>query len=283
MKLLLVKHKKEFYTDKVDGYIVPLAGFSVSFPVKYNLEEVEELVHTGKEVFVVINKNITNDEILDLENVLHKLVNINVAGVLFYDLSVLSIVRRCDLKLPLIWSQTHMVTNYNTVQYYYEKGVEGALLSNEITLDEMLEIKKRVDSKIFANIVFQPVVSFSKRHLIDNYYRSLGREKCENRILIHEKVSRQDYLVTEEDEGTTFISSKIVNGTKPLLSMIDSGFDYGIIDIREGFSDKELFELIDSVKFVIAGDRSNERLRKIGSLLGNNTGFFYRKTIYKVK
>lgn len=283
MKLLLVKHKKGFYTDRVDGYIVLLQGFSVSFPVKYNLEEVEELVNSGKEIFVVINKNITNDEISNLEEVLQKLVNIKVAGVLFYDLSVLSIVRRLGLDLPLIWNQTHMVTNYNTVQYYYGKGVEGALLSNEITLEEMIEIKKSVDSKIFANVVFQPVVSFSKRHLIDNYYHSLGHEKCKNNILVHEKISGQDYVVTEEEAGTTFVSSKVVNGTKPLLSMIDSNFDYGIIDIRKGLSDDELLELIKDVKFIMNGDRSDDRLRKIGIQLGNNTGFFYRKTIYKVK
>jgi len=283
VKLLLVKHKKDFYSDNVNGYIVPLKGFSVSYPVKYSLEEVEELANSDKEIFVVVNKNITNSEIPLLEETLKKLSNIKISGVLFYDLSVLSINRRLDLKLPLVWNQTHMVTNYNTVQYYYNKGVPGALFSNEITLEEMLEIKKRVDSKILVNVVFQPVVSFSKRHLIENYYRSSERKKQQDNILVHEKISEQDYIVTEEEEGTTFVSSSIVNGTRPLLSMIDSKFDYGIIDIRENLKEDGILQLIDNVNCILNGDTSEEILQKIESQIGNHTGFFYKKTIYKVK
>ena len=52
MKLLLVKHKRDFYPDNVDGYIVALDGFSVSYPVKYSLDEIEKMVESGKEIFV---------------------------------------------------------------------------------------------------------------------------------------------------------------------------------------------------------------------------------------
>lgn len=283
MKLLLVKHKRDFCPDDVDGYIVALDGFSVSYPTKYSLDEIEDLTKSGKEIFVVINKNIVNGEIPRLEEVLKRLSSIKVSGILFYDLSVLSINRRLNLNLPLVWNQTHMVTNYNTVQYYYEKGAQSALLSNEITLEEMLEIKKRVNSKLLVNIIFQPVVSFSKRHLVENYYLSSGRKKLEDNISVHEKISGQDYIVSEEENGTTFVSSSVVNGTRPLLSMLDSHFDYGIIDIRDKFSKDDLLNIIRDVRAIIEGDKSEERLQKIESQIGSNTGFFYKKTIYKVK
>lgn len=280
MKLLLMEQNKKKFNEKVDGYILPLEDFSVSYKVKYSLEEIEGLVKdTKKEIFVLINKNIENFEISALEKVLCRLSELNVDGVFFYDLAVLSIVRRLGLSLGLIWSQTHMVTNYNTINYYYEKGAKGAHLSNEITLDEMIEIKKKVKSKIFADVIYQPVVSFSKRHLVENYYKSRGKDMSPKSILVNEKISNQEYLVNEEENGTTFVSLSVVNGTRMLESMIDAGIEYGIIDVRT--IDEELF--LDDVLEVLSGNFNEDLLLALEKKIGSNTGFFRKKTIYKVK
>ena len=68
----------------------------------------------------------------------------------FYDLSVLSMRDRLHLKTPLIWSQEHMTTNYNTCNYYYEKGCEYVYLSSEITEEEIKEIKEKSPIKIMS-------------------------------------------------------------------------------------------------------------------------------------
>ena len=69
-------------------------------------------------MFVAINKNIFNDDLKDLENNLIELSKLNIKGILFYDLSILSIVKRLDLKLDLVYNQGHLVTNYNIVEFY---------------------------------------------------------------------------------------------------------------------------------------------------------------------
>ena len=51
-----------------------------------------------------------NNDLKQLEDVLIKLSNFNIAGVLYYDISVLSIVKRLKLNIHLVWSQEHLTT-----------------------------------------------------------------------------------------------------------------------------------------------------------------------------
>ncbi len=278
MKLLIVKHDKNYFNEYVDGYILPLENFSVSYSTQYSLKEIKDIA-LKKEVFVLINKNITNSEVPLLEEILKKLSNTSVSGILFYDLSVLSIVRRCNLSLNLVWNQTHMVTNYNTINYYYEKGVRGAFLSNEITLEEMLQIKEKTESLIFANIIYRPIVSFSKRHLVQNYYKSFSEEKFENPISVCEEVSGQEYLISEESDGTTIILSSVVNGSFPLVSMVEKNFDYGVIDFKTGDMDF----IVSRIFEIMRGNCNQKIFDELEEKIGNYTGFFYKKTYYKVK
>jgi len=281
MKLLVIPKNKECFLQEVDGYILPLKDFSVSYEDSFDLREISEIVQTGKEVFVVINKNIFNHEIKLLEEILYALEKVGPTGVFFYDLSVLSIVKRLSLKISLVWNQTHMVTNYNTINYYLSKGVKGALLANEITLDEMVEIRKKTDAKLFVNIIYRPIMSFTRRSLIHNFYKSSGIDSNANKLVIHEKISGDDFLLKEEKDGTTFFHGRIVNGLSALPVWIENNFDYGIIDLanlEDGVGElclKTVRSIIDGEKFV---DTAN-----ISSKIGDYTGFLYKKTIYRVK
>ncbi len=282
MKLLIIPKEKGKYSELADGYILPLESFSVGYELKYSIEEIQQALKNNREVFVVLNKNIFNHEIEDLQKTLIILNEMNVSGVLFYDLSVLSIVRRLHLSLALIWNQTHMVTNYNTINYYFSKGVKGALLSNEITLEEMLEIRQMTKSLLFANIIYRPIMSFSRRHLIHNYYKSSDLEDLSSNLLIHEKVSGEDLLVQEGDEGTVFFSKKIVNGLTALPNMIQNDFHYGIVDLSS-LSEESGIVCLSAVRKILDGNGSEEDISRVSKLIGTYTGFLYKKTIYKVK
>lgn len=278
MKLLMMKNQKDFEDDRLDGYILPLANFSVSYPVKYHLDEICALAQK-KEVFVLLNKPISNQDITSLEEVLKQLDQSPVKGVFFYDLSVLSIVQRLHLSLPLIWNQTHMVTNYNTIRYYQQQGAAGAVLANELTLSEMFEIRQNTTATLFANIVYQPVVSFSKRHLITNYFQSFQQTKKKEELTVQEPKSHQTYQVLEEEDGTTFVYAPVINGSRPCLSMMEAGFDYGIIDVRK----KDPSIIIHCLSSILKGNHDAKIFSELDEAIGKNTGFFYRKSIYKVK
>ena len=118
MKVLVELNNNDIdkYKDHIDGIVLGLKDFSVFNHISYTKEEIKEISDKYDfEVFVKIDKNIFNDEIEELSNCLVYLNELNIKGVFFYDLALLEIKRQLDLDIDLIWSQTHMVTNYRTV------------------------------------------------------------------------------------------------------------------------------------------------------------------------
>ena len=203
-----------------DSFVLPILGFAVDYNNYFTLEEIEAILSkTDKEIFVVINKMISNKDIKDLETLMLKLDKVGIAGIFFYDMAVLEIKRRLNLNVDLVWNNTHMVTNYYTCNCYYDLGVKYAYLSNEITIDEILELNKKSNTQNIFMLLGYPVVSFSKRRLVSN---------CGFRenIIINEPVSKQKYMVKENSDGTTFKYDSIRNNASCLEKIVDSGLDY---------------------------------------------------------
>jgi collagenase-like PrtC family protease len=231
------------------------------------------------EVFIKINKNLENDDIEDIKNILIELDNIGVSGVFFYDLAILELKRELNLKLDLVWNQTHMVNNFETCNYYHSKGCKYALLGKEITLDEIKEIIEKSNITCMVEVVSRPSVAFSKRSLVTNYYKDMGKEE-KHEILIHEKVSDDDYRVVENDLGTTFFLNTITNGTSIIKDLFDTGCPY--IIFRE-YGIDNFSELIDDTMNYINNKCSDSGYIEKYKKLGDSTNFFFKKTIYKVK
>lgn len=282
MKVLTILKSKEDLNIVDTGIIVGLNKFSTNYNVSITLEEIKEL-SLIRDVFVVINKVIFNEEIEDLRHNLTELSKMNIKGILFYDLSVIQINKMDNLNLNLIWNQTHMVTNYNTCNFYYKNGVKGCLLANELTIDEMCEIKNKTDLEIFANVIFKPIMSHSRRSLLTNYFKSIGKTKEDRKYIINEKISKMNYIVKEDETGTSIIYGNIINGIEPLYKMMDNSFNYIIID-KTYLTDEEYNHGLDLVNKVINKSIDKEEVIELANkYFGSDTGFFYKKTIYKVK
>lgn len=277
MKITIIPDTKEDInlSKNYDAIIVGLEHFSVHSGLSLTLLEIKTLLTElqNKEVFISINKNIFNKELESLEEILKELAKTSIAGVLFYDQAIMQIIKKNSLELPLVWNQTHMVTNYQTVNYYYERGVEFSYLAPEITLEEMFEIKEKTKAKLFANLFGRAVMSYSRRHLVDNFFKSLDK-KGNKRIEVEDKDGK--YILEDSYDGTVFMSDKIINGS----CILDTDFDYAVIR-KDGLSDGLFIKLIEySKKYLETKDKSI--LETIEKLIGNDSGFYFKKTIFKV-
>ena len=277
MKLLGVIRDNNFleYLDNgLDGIILPLENFSVDYFKYYSISDIKEYKNsTDKLLYVVINKMIFNNELDDLLNVLKELESIKVDGVFFYDLAVLNLVRENNLSINLIYNGTHMVTNSDTINLYYDLGVKGSYLSNEITKDEVLNIRGNTKSDLFILLLGNPVVAMSRRSLLTSYFTNKNKSK-DAIITIKEPKSGQEFLVKEDKNGTTFFYNRRLNLSNVYKELEDVGINYGVIE-QGDYSSYEYKELINA--FV------NFNKQKIDELAGHNRGFLYRETIYKVK
>ena len=260
------------------AHLFGIEGLSIS---DNNITIEQFLEMDDKKVFISLDKNMFNGDLPFLEEVLLKLSKESIKGVFYYDVSVLSIVKRLGLNINLIWAGDFLTTNYKTIDFYKKDGVNGLFISNLLTLDEVCEIIKKVQVKTFVNIFGYQLVSISKRHLISNYFDYIDED---DDINIHTMIEREKKYKTKECEyGTKIYSNYVLNGIKYLKELKDAGVDYIILNDFE--IDKEVFSKVLSIyeKALTFEYDLNILDRKINSLIETDTGFFDKKTIYRVK
>lgn len=273
MKLLIIPTSiniKKY--ENASAFLFGLKDFSYTTPISITLKNLKKIKQkTNKEIFVKIDKNIFNKDIENLKKTLLELEKLNINGIFFYDLSVLSLSKKLNLKTPLIWNQNFFVTNYKTCNHYEAQGVYGAVISSEITLQEILEIRKNTNFKLFVNIFGYQMMAFSKRKLITNYFKYLKKKNYKRNNYIIEKDKK--FLIKETKEGTMILSDKILNGLKYKNELEKSKIDYLILD-QTMIKDKDFKKVLQAIK-------NNKDINNI--IPNTDTLFLDKKTIYKVK
>ena len=281
MKLAVIPNSKENIKEYIkigaNAFIFALKDYSCGYESYYSLDEIKSIINDNDiDVFVSLNKNFFNEELDDLEKVLIELSKLNIKGVLFYDLAVLSLRDKNNLSLDLVWNQTHMVTNYNTCNYYLDKNVKYGVVSKEITIDEINEMKSKTDMSLMTYVFCYPLMSYTRRSLLTNFFKSHNYNKEKNKYIVVN--NNEEYIVNEEEHGTAFYMNKLLNGSDIINNL---NTEYSIFD--ESFIDHDLFIKVFSLFNKLIESKDENIKKEIDDLIGDYTGFFHIKTIYKVK
>lgn len=268
-------------TNMKEGYpLFGLKDLSINKPT-LSLEELKNI--KDKNIFISIDKNIFNSDLPYLEKALQLIENLNLKGIFFYDLAVLSLSKRLNLKTKLIWNQDFLVTNYKTCNFYQKEGVKGAVLS-PLLPEEIEEIRNNTNLELYVNIFGHQLMAVSKRHLLTSYFNYINKENNQNIKFMKEKTGT--YPVIEEFYGTKFLTKDILNGIRYLNKLKEIKIDYVILDSilieNDTFS-----KILEYYKEAIYKDVTEERLlemeQEINKIIPTSLEFFAKKTIYKVK
>ena len=285
MKLLVSLNNKTLddYLKYTNSFIIGLKGFSINY-LEFDVLEIKKLLekYHNIELFVSINKNIFNSDLDLLEKELLELNKLNIKGIMFYDLAVLSIAKRNNFNFDLVWHQGHMVTNYNTCNYYYDKGCKYAYLATEITVDEIREIKENSKISLMSFLFGYPIVSFSKRKLLTNY-KIHSKIDLKGDYQVIKSNNSGNYFIKENDYGTSIIYGNKLNGIMP-MNELKNVLSYGILD--EQLISHDIFIKVLEVYYDFLNNKMSkeEAFKKVFELTdSDDTLFFYKKTIYKVK
>ena len=278
MKLLIETINDNFDNYKCDGLILALRDYSVQSIKYYSMDEIKNITkNSDKEIFIKMNKNMFNSDIENIKSILIELDKLNISGIFFYDLALVQIKKELDLKVDLIWDQTHMVNNYRTCDFYYDMGVKYALLSKEITLDEIKEIINKSKINCMVEVVSIPSIAYSRRKLLTSYFKSRNSDYKDN-LEIEEKISNHKYLVRESNNGTSFYDNTIMNGTGIIKELEGTSYiimrEYGIDEFRDLVN--------DTYEYINNKCKDTKYISKYKKL-GDNTNFFYKETVFKVK
>ena len=276
-RLVIPSSKKQIkeFMNYVDGFIIGLKDMSVNLPIYFSLFEIKEISEMleGKELFVSINKNIHNSDLEYLKEVLKEFENYNINGILYYDAALVNLKQELNLKTDLVFSEEHAVTNYATINYWNYKGVKYAYLANEITLDEILEIKENANAKLMVQVFGYIPIFVSERKIINNYLTYFDIKDNSSKYYIEKEEKK--YRILEDKNTTQVYSNYILNGIDESKKLILNDIDYVVynsFDIED-----EVFDYIIKRGFNISSE-------DVDKLLDNtDKGFLYKETIYRVK
>lgn len=260
------KEQIEKINEYVDGYILNIEKLSTLSTNTYSVKEIKEIKNkTNKKVFVRINKNILNSEIELLDEYINKLNEIDIDGIMFYDLSILN--KKDKIKADLIWDSEHATTNYLTINYYQKEGVVGTYISSDITKDDILKIRQKTNQILFTNVFGYLPIFNSFRPLIENYKKTFNLNSENNYYL--EKENKR-YKIIEKPNNTFMYSDKIFSALEYINEYKNiEYFVFNSIDI-----DDDTF--IDVLK-------NYKDYNYINNLFETSKYFLENKTIYKVK
>ncbi len=283
MKLMIMPKNKEevISTIKVtDAFILGLKDLSINMPNYFDLTELKDLIKlihdNHKEVFISLNKNMHNSDLSYLKETMLLLEELDIQGIMYYDIAVVNLKLDNKLKTPLVWSQEHMTTNYVTSNYWFSYGALYTLLSGEITLEEVAEIKTNAQAKLILPIFGYLPMFVSKRHLIKNYLTSFNlKDKSEINYISKAGIN---YPIIDNELGTITYSGHILNGIREVPNLT---VDYILLNSFNIPSD--IFTKVVKMYSSVNKDVALELETKIDSMLDTDRGFLYKETTYKVK
>ena len=211
-KILVIPNSLENLDDilktNIDGVILPIEHLAVNSSIYFTLDYVKSILNlTSKEVCVSINKIMHNEDLDNLEQTLISLNKMNISKIFFYDLSVMNIVKRLNIKKELVVFQDHLNASIYSNNFYKKRGINYSVITNDITLDEINEISK-YNSLMLIVYGYLPIF-YSRRYLITNYLKYIDKEKNSNIYYIKNKEDK--YPIVEEEYGTTIYTKEPIN------------------------------------------------------------------------
>lgn len=248
----------------IDGIILPLEHFSVNSGIYFSLEDIKSIMNlTSKEICISLNKIMENDDLKDLELALISLNKMNISKIFFYDLAVLNIVKRLNIKKELVVFQDHLNASNYSNNFYQRRGISYSVITNDITKEEINEISK--NNKLMLICYGYLPIFYSRRFLISNYLEYIKKEKNSDLYYIKNKEDR--YPIVEEEKGTTVYTGKPLN----LINELDDiNVDYIILNANLT-SRKEFLSIL------------NKYIDNVCDEEEHYIGFINRKTVYKVE
>ena len=263
--------------SNVDGFIIPIKGLSINYNTYLSLEEFDKIYSKvkDKELFISLNKNMNNKDLHILEDTLKRLENYNIKGILYYDVALVNMKRRLNLKNDLVWSAEHLVCNYSTINYWHRESVNYAYLSSEITKKDILDIKKNTNVKLMANLFGYVPIFTSKRRLVSNYLETFNKAKVSEMYYMYKEGIT--YPIKENVDGTVTYSGYILNCVKEFF---DLDLDYYVVN---PFLIDNFGSVLDIISH-LTKDNLQKSYQKLCNIIENTSdGFMYKETIYKVK
>lgn len=234
--LLKLKTAIEYGADAVylAGKNFGLRTASKNFTDK-QIKIATEYCHSrDKKIYITMNIIPHNSDLVGIGEYVKLLEEIGVDAVIVSDAGMVSIIRRITKTLPIHLSTQASVTNYETVNFWYDYGLRRVILARELSLEEISEIKKNIpdDMELEMFVHGAMCISYSGRCLLSNYMvgRDANLGDCAHACrwkysLVEEKRPGEYYPIAEDENGAFILNSKDLCLLDGLDRVLSTGID----------------------------------------------------------
>ncbi len=278
-KLLIIPSNTniENTIEYTDGYLFGIRNMSVNMPCYIDLEELKKInkicLKNKKELFISLNKNFYSKELEELKGILKEIDKLNIKGIFYADTALVNLKLDNFFETELVWSQEHLTTNFETINYWNKYGVNYTYVSSDVTLDEINEISLNSNSKLIVPIFGYFPIFTSKRQLVKNYLDAF--KLVDDSKINYMKKESKKYPIVDNSDGTVVYSNNILNGYNEYKNF--KNIDY--VTLNSFNIEENTFNKI--VKYYKEKKVTEEDFEKL--LKNLDKGFLYKETIYRVK
>ena len=220
---------------------VYLAGTSFgmrSFAGNFSDEELPRAVECahrrGVKVHATVNTMPRSGEVDRLPEHLEKLNDAGVDALILADLGAFTLAGKYAPRCQRHISTQQSIANYACAQAWFDLGAQRVVLARELGMDEIREIRRRVDPALEIETFCHGAmcVSYSGRCLLSNYMtgRDSNRGACAQPCryqyaLMEEKRPGEYFPVFEDEKGTYIMNSRDMCMIDHLDDLMDAGVD----------------------------------------------------------
>lgn len=261
--LIAVNDLKDIETFKSLGFnnfAIPLKDFAIGYQNLFSFGEIKEYNNN----YIIINRILNSKELEELKVLLN---NNDIKKLIVSDIGVFNVVRKLYPDIELIWNVEHFGTNYQSIDYWIDKGASSAFIANEITLEQIDEILTNVKTPLVVQVFGYPTISYSRRLLLTNYHQFHNLEN-KNYKIMQDRVSKKEFIFLESKFGSAVFNRIPYDGREILNLKQDDKVKYYFIN----YNFLRLEEIVDVI------NNFDKDLN-----IETQDNFLHQKTIYKIK
>ena len=187
------------------GKSFSLRNFSGNFEPDQMRDAIQMAHRANVKVYVACNIFARNKDQSAIGEHLKSLARYEADGVIISDPGVLLLARKLTPEMPVHLSTQANTTNYNSIRFWIDAGVERIIVARELSLDEIRQMGSYNGVQLEAFIHGAMCISYSGRCLLSSFLsnREGNRGECTHpcrwKYAVVEESRPGHYLPIEED------------------------------------------------------------------------------------
>ena len=236
-----------------DAYLLVNKSFSafhnLTLSDESTIRMVKRIHKLNKKAYVLLDRVLFNDELVELKELVNKLEEVNCDGYFISDLGAINMLKEMGLNnKTFFYSQTQIVSKleykaYNTYKF------KGIFVSKDYPLDNLIKCANE-NTGVGVNIYGYRNLFYSRRALLSAYkdeYNLKGKFTQSSSYLLREQKRTTKSIIYEDKHGTYVFTDYIDSHLNEIHELEDNHVEYILID--DNFVEEEQMErVLDFIK-----------------------------------